>query len=91
MSRSKQKLENIWRERVREARLNYEKASKDFRATWGAHFESKLETDPTFAIQHARKVESKALEEYVRALKIFTDLILHNKIPPDELLDAEQE
>jgi hypothetical protein len=90
MSRTKQELENIWRERVREARLLCEKASADFRGTWGAHFEQELEADPTFAIQHARKVESKALAEYVRTLRIFTDLILHNKMPPDEPLETKQ-
>jgi hypothetical protein len=86
-SPSKQALEDIWRQRVREARLRYEAASAAFRKTWGEHFEQRLSVDPTHAIQQARKVESEALAEYMRALKIFTDLVLHGKIPPDKLAD----
>ena len=76
-------LEDTWRERVRNARIRYEQAAKTFRATWGEHFEERVTSDPTFAIQQARQVESEALAEYVRVLKIFTDLVIHGKLPPD--------
>ncbi len=82
-SHKKPQLENTWRERVRASRLRYEAAAKAFRATWGEQFEERLTADPTFAIQQARKLESAALADYVRDLKIFTDLILHDKEPPE--------
>ena len=75
-------LEDEWREKVRNARIRYEQATKAFRATWGEHFEERLTSDPTFAIEQSRKVESEALAEYVRVLKIFTDLVIHGKQPP---------
>jgi hypothetical protein len=84
MAQSKLELENIWRARVREARLKYEEASNAFRATWGEHFESKLTADPTLAIERARDVETAALCEYVRVLKIYTNLTVHGKLPPED-------
>jgi hypothetical protein len=84
MAQSKPELENIWRERLREARLKYEAASDAFRATWGEHFESRLTADPTLAIEQARDLETAALCEYVRVLRIYTDLTVHGKLPPED-------
>jgi hypothetical protein len=84
-SPSRQELEEIWRQRVRQARLRYEDASAAFRSTWGEHFETRLSADPMHAIQQARKVESQALTEYVRVLKIFTELVLRGKAPRDQV------
>lgn len=83
MTPSHRELENIWRERLRKARLNYEEAAKAFKATWGEHFEERLTADPTFAIQQARRLESDALAEYMRVLKIFSDLVLRGTIPDE--------
>jgi hypothetical protein len=83
MAQSKKELEDIWRERVREARLKYEDASDAFRATWSEHFESRLTADSTLARQQARDVETAALCEYVRVLRIYTDLTVHGKLPED--------
>jgi hypothetical protein len=71
MAQSRQELEDVWRERLREARLKYEEAANAFKATWGEHFESKLTADPTIAIQQARNLESQALAEYLRVLDFF--------------------
>jgi hypothetical protein len=84
MARSKGELEDVWRERLREARLKYQEASKAFRATWGEHFEKGLTADPTLAIEQARNVETAALSEYMRVLRVFTDLIVHGKLPPED-------
>ena len=84
MAQSKRELEDVWRERLRDARLKYEQASKAFRATWGEHFESKLTADPTIAIQGARNLESQALAEYTRVLEVFADLVVNGKLPPED-------
>jgi hypothetical protein len=84
MAQSKRELEDLWRQRLREARLKYEEASKAFKATWGEHFESRLTADPTLAIERARNAESQALSEYMRVLRIFTDLIVNAKLPPED-------
>jgi hypothetical protein len=80
----KQELEDVWRERLREARLKYEEASGAFKATWGEHFESKLTADPTIGILQARNLESKALAEYMRVLEVFADLVVNGKLPPED-------
>lgn len=79
----KHEQEDLWRGKLRLARERYEEAAKAFRTTWAEHFEPRPTTDSTFAIQHARKLESQALAEYMRVLKIFTDLLLHGKIPQE--------
>ena len=83
MSISKQELQDIWRERVRATRLNYEAASNAFNATWSEHFEERLSSDPTLALQRTRKAESEALAEYMRVLQVYVDLVLHGKIPDE--------
>jgi hypothetical protein len=83
MAQSQPELENVWRERLREARLKYEKAFDAFRATWGEHFEGRLTANPTLAIERARAVEPQALCEYVRVLRIYSDLTVHGKLPSE--------
>ena len=75
---------DLWRERLRTARRRYQETAKEFAATWGEHFQMHLIPDSSHAIRQARRVESKALEEYVRVLKIFTNLFVRGEIPPNE-------
>ena len=75
---------DLWRERLRDARLRYQQTAKEFAATWGGHFQMHLIYDSSHAFRQARRVESKALEEYVRVLKIFTNLVLKGEVPPKE-------
>jgi hypothetical protein len=84
MAQSERELEDVWRERLREARLKYEEAAKAFRATWGEHFESRPTADPTLAIQQARNIESQALSEYMRVLEVYADLVVNGKLPPED-------
>ena len=81
MAQSKQDLENIWRERVRQARARYEEAHAGFRAVWDEHFHERMTADPSFAIEQAHKAETAALRDYMKVLKIFMDLVLHGKVP----------
>jgi hypothetical protein len=75
---SNRELKDLWNERVREAHVQ---ASKEFRATWGEHFENRLNDDSNLAIVLARRQESEPLAEYVRVLKIFSELVLSGKEP----------
>jgi hypothetical protein len=83
MAQSKQELQGIWKGRLREAYLRYQEASDAFRAIWGEHFDPKLTVDGNLAIQQARKAESQALSKYARVLKIYADLVVRNKLPPE--------
>jgi hypothetical protein len=40
--------------------------------------------DLTLAIQGARNIESQALSEYMRVLRVFADLVVHGKLPPED-------
>jgi hypothetical protein len=84
MAQSERELEDFWRERLREARLKYEEASEVFKATRGEHFESRPTADLILAIQRARNIESQALSEYMRVLRVFADLVVHGKLPPED-------
>jgi hypothetical protein len=77
-------LENIWRQRVDAARLRHQEQSKAFREVWEDHFDARLNADGAHAIQRAREAESKALNEDVRALRIFAELVTQGKTPPEE-------
>ena len=89
MFASNYELENIWRERVRQARLRYEQESKAFRETWGEHFQNLLGLEGSLAIQQALKRESAALKEYVRVLSAFADLVLTGKAPREHAASPE--
>lgn len=84
--RTCQKLEllEVWRMRADEARQAYQHAREAFKPAWDDHYSPKLTRDGSFAIQHASKVESEALAEWSRVLRIYSDLILHEIEPPDE-------
>jgi hypothetical protein len=81
---NKREMEDIWRERVREARDRYTQAAELFRATWDKHFDTQMNRDGVPAIQRAREAESRALAEYVRVMKIFANLVISGQIPPEE-------
>lgn len=78
-------LDDLWRARVRIARANYETAVAVFKQTWAEHYDEHLTADPSYAIRQARRVEGAALAEYMRVLRIFSDLVLHGRQPPDEM------
>ena len=80
---TKQELENIWRERVRNARLRYEETGKASDAIWEEHFGMTPTPDSSNAIQ-ARRIESQAFREYMRVQGIFTSLVLKGEVPPNE-------
>lgn len=75
---------DLWRERLRDARRRYQETAKEFAATWGGHFQMHLIPDSSHAFRQARRVESQALKEYVRVLKIFTSLAVRGEDPPNE-------
>lgn len=76
-------LEDIWRERVKEAQLRYEQSSVQFRRVWSEYFDVRLNADGAHAISKAREAESRALADYARVLKIFSELVAAGKLPPE--------
>jgi len=80
---SRHELDERWRQKLCTARQRYEEASDAFRIACEEHLGTLPTSDSTFAIAHARKVESAAMAEYMRILKIFTDLLLYGKAPEE--------
>ena len=75
-------MEDRWRDCVRDAQLRLAVARNSVtelhRDLESGHIPS---LDGTFAYQKALRIETMALAEFCRVLRIFTDLILEGKIP----------
>jgi hypothetical protein len=65
--------EEVWRKRLAVAELAYHEAS-------GALQTALREHDPAAPAARARKNEARL--EYLRVLRIFTDIVLRGKAPP---------
>ena len=72
----------MWRERVSEARLRYQKACTASRAAW-EDFRDHGGEDRDAVVRNARELELAATKEYRQVLKAFTGLVLHGKIPEE--------
>ena len=81
----RQALENLWRERVKSARLRLE-----FARNYVAELQQDLRAgaipspDGAFAYQQALRAETAALAEFRRVLQVFTDLTIDGKIPDEK-------
>ncbi|MGA7234856.1 MAG: hypothetical protein WBY44_04210 [Bryobacteraceae bacterium] len=89
MSASRSELERLWRKRVGQAHEQYMFEAKICKALLAERvetFPNILPPDPdgTLALHQAFQRESGALNEYMRVLKIYTDLVIQGKTPPTE-------
>jgi uncharacterized NAD(P)/FAD-binding protein YdhS len=84
---SRRELGAAWRQRVDRARSRYEEKLAIRRQMVGERLEWPIslapDPDGRFALNQALKEESAARTEYMRLLRIFTELILHGT-PPEE-------
>jgi len=81
---SRSELEEIWGERVRAARLTYHFATLHFNKVLADQKAWPLPApDGSAAIHNARREESAARDEFMRSLKILTDLLLNGKEPEE--------
>jgi hypothetical protein len=65
----------VWRKRLATAELAYRDSSLELRNALRGNPESSPE------VAEARERKSQARQEYLRILRIFTDLILRGKVP----------
>ena len=79
-----QDLQEAWRLRSERARERYARASARYRELLKESPEGLIpgQNDP---LALARQAESKALAEYTRIVKIYTELIVHGQIPKEQL------
>lgn len=80
----------LWRGRLAAAKAGYETAVERFR-TASEDFRSNHTPSPDggFSVHLAIAAESSARKEYMRVLRLFTDLVLYGKIP--EEIDSFEE
>lgn len=82
-SLTRRDLEDAWRVRSEMARERYNRATLRYRKLLEAKSEGATPR-PDGPLVLARHAESRALAEYRRILKIFTELIAHDRIPEEE-------
>jgi hypothetical protein len=81
-------IEERWRARLSDARRRYSQASAQFCKTAEEYRQLRV-TDPGLALREAIAEESLARREYIRTLHAFTDLIVNQRIPEEELFKVQ--
>jgi hypothetical protein len=83
--RRRQEIEELWLSRLKQAaehhRIVKTQSWEILKKFNGGLFAPQ---DGSFAAKQALEEESAARAEYLRLLKIFTDLTINNKLPPEE-------
>jgi hypothetical protein len=79
-----QNVEEHWSRRLADAKASYEIAVSRFR-TASEDFRSRHTPSPDggFNVHLAIAAESSARKEYMRVLRVFTDLVVYGKIPDE--------
>jgi len=80
--RDRQRLEELWRFRLVEARIKHEKAVAGSRAA-SRDFEARQPPPSDGNLTRALMAERAARDEYMRVLRIFTDLMVTGKRPEE--------
>jgi hypothetical protein len=81
-NRPRQDVELYWRERVRAARIKYDLVIAESRKVLEEQTDL-ASPDATAALRRVRQQESLARDEYMRVLKIFTELTVDGKMPEE--------
>ncbi|MBZ5622870.1 MAG: hypothetical protein LAQ69_29665 [Acidobacteriia bacterium] len=84
-----QDVEELWRDRLSEAKARYEIAVARFRtAAEDVRTRHTPGPDGSFSVHLAIAEESSARKEYMRVLRVFTDLLLNGRIPDEKAPDG---
>ncbi|HEV3332855.1 MAG TPA: hypothetical protein VG096_17830 [Bryobacteraceae bacterium] len=86
---ARRRAEAFWRERLRVAENCYHIASANTRQIQAEYTGRSMPTsDGAFALQGAISLENEARLEYVRVLRLFTQLILYGEQPDENTSQA---
>jgi hypothetical protein len=83
----RQTLADRWRERVNAALTQYHTAKEAARAAKDLVSEAPA-PDGLFAFRKAVRVETAARKEYMRVLTIYSNLVIHGKVPDEPGADT---
>ena len=80
---SELELERVWQTRVNAAWQIYDESTREFnRLLAQSNGATKFSCDSE-VMRQARRRESLALKEYMRALRIYTDLVIYGSVPEE--------
>ena len=83
---SRKRAEAVWLEKLKRAEARYQTAATHARQLQAESLNRTMASaDGTFALQQALRIETKARAEYVRVLRIFSELILHGRQPDENV------
>ena len=78
-------LKELWRKRLKDARLRLDFARSYFREIQGDFADASISAPlERYELDHALRAERAALAEYERILRILNDLVFHGTIPKEE-------
>jgi len=82
MGATRQELESLWRNRVRDARIRL-----DFSRSYldEVRQDRRSEADGDYAYRRALRADRDALAEFRRVLRIFTELVVHGEVPNEKI------
>ena len=84
----RQALENLWRERLNDAKLRLDFARNFVKELQRDHLAGGVPPpDGEFAFRKALTAENRALAEYNRVLHIFSDLVVRRQLPNESRTD----
>jgi hypothetical protein len=75
--------QEYWRSRLAAAEQDYHRLSDELQQVLRDQANCGLPPDRDPAVLAARERKTAARVEYLRILRIFTDLVLRGKVPPD--------
>jgi hypothetical protein len=74
---SSHEIAEVWKQRVHAAKVRY------YFAIAGVEALDRENFNGCGALQHARQEEEIARNEYMRALEVFTGIVIHDKLPEE--------
>ena len=81
---SRTELEEVWQSRVRAAREQYEERIHELdRVVAESEDDVNQQPDGSESTRQARRLMSGAFKEYMRLLRIYTDLVMYGKVPQE--------
>jgi hypothetical protein len=81
---SERELERVWQTRVNAAGQVYDETAREFnRLVTQVNGDFVEFSSHSEVIRQARRRQSLALKEYMRALRIYTDLIIYGTVPEE--------
>ena len=85
-SPSRIEIEDRWRTRLADAKRNHDQAVVEFRRAAEVYRAREIPaSDGSLGLHQAISAESSARREYIRILRLFTDLVVNGRIPKDDI------